>query len=315
MILITGGMGFIGLHTARAFVDAGEEVVITYYQTWREPSFIKNEFGKRVHVEQVDMTDREGVLALGRKHKITAVVQLAPSTRMLGPVDDLKAQLPALSNTLEASLEWGVRRVMIGSSTTMYSGLKEGPFREDQMLPLESRNATEAFKKTWEVLGQHFGAAAGLEVVALRIGGIWGPAYHSMLHLVTRWAHAAVRGVEPDYTTGRVAGEPYAEDATDLCYAKDCAMGIQLLTMAPNLNHSIYNIGQGHAVSNREVVDMVKSVIPQAKIELIPGRSERWRKNPILDISRISADTGYKPRYSVQEAIKEYIAWLRENDQ
>ena len=30
--LITGGMGFIGLHTARAFLDAGEDVVITYFQ-------------------------------------------------------------------------------------------------------------------------------------------------------------------------------------------------------------------------------------------------------------------------------------------
>ena len=59
MILITGGMGFIGLHTARAMLDAGEDVVITYYQTWREPDFIKDEFGGRVQVEQVDVTDRE----------------------------------------------------------------------------------------------------------------------------------------------------------------------------------------------------------------------------------------------------------------
>ena len=54
--LITGGMGFIGLHTAKAFVDAGEDVVITYYQTWREPSFIKDEFGKRVIVEKADVS-------------------------------------------------------------------------------------------------------------------------------------------------------------------------------------------------------------------------------------------------------------------
>ena len=39
-VLITGGMGFIGLHTAKAFVDAGEDVVITWFQTWREPDFI-----------------------------------------------------------------------------------------------------------------------------------------------------------------------------------------------------------------------------------------------------------------------------------
>ena len=58
MILVTGGMGFIGLHTTRALVDAGEDVVITYYQTWREPDFIKDEFDKRVKVEKVDVPDR-----------------------------------------------------------------------------------------------------------------------------------------------------------------------------------------------------------------------------------------------------------------
>ena len=77
MILVTGGMGFIGLHTTRALVDAGEDVVITYYQTWREPDFIKDEFDKHVKVEKVDVTDRDGLLALGKKYDITNIVHLA----------------------------------------------------------------------------------------------------------------------------------------------------------------------------------------------------------------------------------------------
>ena len=30
MILITGGLGFIGLHTARRFLDVDEQVVLTH---------------------------------------------------------------------------------------------------------------------------------------------------------------------------------------------------------------------------------------------------------------------------------------------
>ena len=101
----------------------------------------------------------------------------------------------------------------------------------------------------------------------------------------------------------------------DMCYAKDCAAGIQLLTMAPKLNHRVYNVGHGQATSNREVVDMIKGVVPEAKLELKPGRSESWRKNPSMDISRIAADTGYGPKYTVRGAIEEYIGWLRENEQ
>lgn len=313
MILITGGMGFIGLHTARAYIDAGEDVVITYYQTWREPSFIKGEYGKRVQVEKVDMTNREEVLEVGKKHKVTSIVHLAPSTRALGPVDDLKANMPALSNILEASVEWGVQRVMLGSSAAVYFSLPEGPFKEDQLLPLWSGNPTEAYKKAWETLGLHFGSRTGQEVISLRIGGIWGPVYHSMLHLVTRLAHAAVRGTEPQYTHAR-SGEPHDEDATDLCYAKDCARAIQLLTMAPKLQHSIYNIGQGYATANRKVVATIKETIPGAKLELKPGRGPRWKKDPYMDISRITADVGYEPKYTLHSALEEYVVWLRKNE-
>ena len=36
MVLITGAIGFIGLHTARAFLSTGESVVLTRYHSIRE---------------------------------------------------------------------------------------------------------------------------------------------------------------------------------------------------------------------------------------------------------------------------------------
>lgn len=41
MILITGGMGFIGLHTAKRVLEAGEDVVLMQHQARREPDFLK----------------------------------------------------------------------------------------------------------------------------------------------------------------------------------------------------------------------------------------------------------------------------------
>ena len=39
--LLIGGMGFIGLHTARGLLDAGEDVVLTRFRSWRLPSFLE----------------------------------------------------------------------------------------------------------------------------------------------------------------------------------------------------------------------------------------------------------------------------------
>jgi len=57
MILVTGGLGFIGLNTARALLDAGESCVLTRYRVSREPDFIREALGERVFVEQLDVTD------------------------------------------------------------------------------------------------------------------------------------------------------------------------------------------------------------------------------------------------------------------
>ena len=91
MQLITGGMGFIGLHAARAFLDAGEEVVLTQYRNAREPAFLKGEFGKRVHVEQVDLTSAHAVIDVVRKYDLNGIVHLAAPPVVGGTVPMLEA--------------------------------------------------------------------------------------------------------------------------------------------------------------------------------------------------------------------------------
>ena len=91
MILITGGMGFIGLHTARRFLDAGEDVVITRYRTWREPDFLQDEYGKRVRIESVDTTSHHDMLGAALKHKVTGIVHLSvPALTALTPAEDYR---------------------------------------------------------------------------------------------------------------------------------------------------------------------------------------------------------------------------------
>jgi nucleoside-diphosphate-sugar epimerase len=52
MILVTGGLGMIGAHTARALVDLGHEVVVTSHRRAEVPSFLAG----KVTVESLDIT-------------------------------------------------------------------------------------------------------------------------------------------------------------------------------------------------------------------------------------------------------------------
>jgi UDP-glucose 4-epimerase len=107
------------------------------------------------------------------------------------------------------------------------------------------------------------------------------------------------------------SGPPKANDGGDMCYVKDCGLGIQMAHMAPSLEHRIYNIGTGQATRNADLVTYIKGVVPEFEADLPPGGDVTDR---YLDLTRTTADTGYTPRYGVEKGLVEYVDWLRTHD-
>ena len=131
MILVTGGLGMIGAHTARALVDLGHEVVVTAYRRTDVPSFLAG----RVTVESLYVTDRDAFLALADRHDISDIVHLAGSIPGEDPVDFFRTDLTGLLNALDAARTWGVRRFAVASSLGVYIGRPEIPWHEGLELP------------------------------------------------------------------------------------------------------------------------------------------------------------------------------------
>ena len=165
-----------------------------------------------------------------------------------------------------------------------------------------------AYKKVFEIVGDYYSVRTKMSSVCARIAA-YGPLARGLNFLPARAVHAAVKGVTgPELAPGEAA--PYADDAMDFAYIKDTAEALAGLQLAPVLNHSIYNIGGGKSLSNREVADAVQKAVPGAKIELQPGRSSQ-PQYPALDISRLKEDIGWTPRYTIDSGIAEYVAWLK----
>jgi len=313
MILITGGMGFIGLHTARRFLDAGEQVVITQYTTRREPDFIKDEIGKRVFVERVDVTSPHDLTDVVKRHKVTGIIHLAvPGLAALSAAEDYRVNMLGLINVLEAARANDVKRVTYASSLTVYAGLKDGPFQEDALLPVQSTNPTEAYKKAWEILGLHYAQRTGLEAVSARIGGIFGPLYHTLANTPSRICLAAARGKPADFTGSR-GGAPKQDDLGNFCYVKDCALGLFSIQSAPTLPHRVYNVSSGRRETFGDFVAAAKKAAPDLKLDLEPGAGPRSKPNGYLNISRATEELGYKPQYTLEQSTADYIDWLRNN--
>jgi nucleoside-diphosphate-sugar epimerase len=172
-------------------------------------------------------------------------------------------------------------------------------------LPVASSNPTEAYKKALEVLGLFFGQRTGLDIVFLRVAGIFGPLYHSMANFPSRLCHAAAHGRAVD-TGGMRYGPPKADEGRDHCYVKDCALGIQMVHSASNLQHRIYNVGNGRSTTAAELVAYVRKVVPDFQFELQPGGDQTY-----MSLDRTTSEVGFTPKYGVADGIADYIDWLK----
>ena len=317
MILVTGGLGFIGSHTTRALLDVGEDCIVTQHHKTAVPDFLQAEIGTRLFVEPVDVTEADTLTAIGRRHSITGVVHLAdPAVAQV--LDTLRNDAPlqfsglflGLGNILDAAGEWGVQRVTVASTVGVYGGVGAGPWQEDMLLPVASLHGIPTMKKIAETLANFAATQAGLPIVSVRPSGIWGPGGRSasLFSALPALVHAAAR------TDGlpTADGELFAEDGSDLCYVKDCAKAIALLQVAPTLSHSTYNIGGGRVVTNAEVVASIHRCMSGFTAQLSPGNSTpKQPTGAFLDLGWLREDTGFEPDYSLDIGIADYIGWLR----
>ncbi|MGN9908912.1 NAD-dependent epimerase/dehydratase family protein [Phytohabitans sp. LJ34] len=300
MILVTGGLGMIGAHTARALVDLGQEVVVTSHRRAEIPSFLAG----KVAVERLDVTDRDAFLALGGRYDVSDIVHLAGSIPGEDPVAFFRTDMTGLLNALDAARAWGVRRFAVASSLGVYLGASETPWHEELALPTaDLPHLIVAFKKAVEPITTHALQGSGVQPVVLRIGSTWGPLMdpESPFNAIPPYISAVLRGERP--------GPLHAGDGGDSCYAPDAGRAIALLMTTETLRHDTYNVSSGRGFTHRELVDGLQAITPGLELDLLPG----GQPGPHLDITRLTKDTGFAPAFDVAAAVADYVAWRSGN--
>jgi UDP-glucose 4-epimerase len=317
MIVVTGGLGFIGSHTSRALLDRGESCLLVQRRGGTLPGAETEAADKRLVVAQADLRDRDAFLALGRAHRITGIVHLAGSVPWppgaQQPVAAARDAVGTLLTVVQAAVDWGVPRVTVASTIGVYAGIEAAnPLPEELPLSMSSPHVIPAFKKVGELLTDHLAGATGVEIVNLRISAVWGPLGRptSPFTPVPQLVHAAAHGTAPDLSA--LATPAHSDDGGDLCYVKDCGRAIALLQTAPTLRHRTYNVAAGRLTSNREIIDAIRAIVPDARVDLPCGRRPDGPAQDIyLDTTRLREDTGYQSGYDTDRAVADYLDWLR----
>ena len=318
-ILVTGAAGFIGMHAARALLDAGAAVIgVDNFDPYYDVRLKEARVGllaarPAFTFQRIDLADAAATSRLFRDGDFTRVVHLAaqPGVRhsLVDPGAYVRNNIDAFGHVLEGCRHARTAHLVYASSSSVYGANHVLPFSEDQPVdhPVSLYAAT---KKANELMAHCYSHLYGLPTTGLRFFTVYGP-----------WGR-------PDqapmlFTKAILAGLPIAvfnhgKMQRDFTYVDDIVEGVVRTLAKPPADSAasgapaaVYNIGHHEAVELEAFIATLETLLGRAAIRdyrpLQPGDVPAT----YAAIDRLEAATGFAPRTSLADGLARFVAWYR----
>jgi UDP-glucuronate 4-epimerase len=210
-------------------------------------------------------------------------------------------------NILEAAKGVGVRSVLFASSSSVYGENPKVPFSENDPVdnPISPYAAT---KKAGELICHTYHHLYAMNIACLRFFTVYGPrqrpdlAIHKFTRLILEGKPIPVFG---DGTTSR-----------DYTYIDDIIDGVEKAlawVCADGHRYDIFNLGESRPVELSRLVAVIEEEVgKKAAIERLPMQPGDVQRT-FADLAKSRTVLGYKPTTSIEEGMRAFVRWYREN--
>ncbi|WP_324778845.1 UDP-glucose 4-epimerase GalE [Thiobacillus sedimenti] len=331
-VLLTGGAGYIGSHTAVECLAAGHEVVVYDNLSNSSPTSLERVAqiaGRPVAFVEGDIRDRAALRRLFADHRIDAVVHFA-GLKAVG--ESVEKPLLYYDNNIGGSIALfeemaaaGVKAVVFSSSATVYGDPATVPITED--FPLSATNPYGRSKLVIEEMLRDIAHAdAGWKVALLRYfnpvgaheSGLIGEDPRGIPNNLMPYVAQVAVGRRPhlnvfggDYPT------PDGTGVRDYIHVVDLARGhVAALDRLPQL-HGVgtWNLGTGRGVS---VLDMVRA-FEAASGKRVPYEIVARRAGDVAqcwaDPGLAARELGWRAQYDLPRMCADAWRWQERNPQ
>jgi len=312
-VLVTGGAGFIGSHYVRqlvggaypAFADA--EVVVLDKLTYagNEANLAPVADSPRLRFVQGDICDAElvGELMTGTDVVVHFAAESHVDRSITGAAEFVVTNVLGTQTLLQAALNANIGKFVHISTDEVYGSIDSGSWTEKQ--PLEPNSPYSAAKAGSDLIARSYFRTHGLPVCVTRCSNNYGE-------------YQFPEKVVPLFVTNLMDGKkvPLYGDGLnirDWLHVDDHCRGIQLVVEGGRAGE-VYNIGGGTELTNYDLTGKLLEAMGADwdMVERVTDRKGHDRRYSV-DISKISAELGYKPQVPFEEGLARTVAWYKEN--
>lgn len=311
-ILITGGAGFIGAHTAKKLSELGHEIyIVDNFNDYYDPALKRariNEFlkGLDLKIYETDIRDYYALKKVFAENKINKILHLAAQAGVLyakeNPFIYAQTNVEGTLNLLELAKDFNVQQFVYASSSSVYGGNSKLPFSEtdETRSPLSIYAAT---KIADELMAYTYHHLYKISCTGLRFFTVYGP-----------WGRPDMALFK--FTKNILAGEPIevrgmSRMKRNFTYIEDVVSGIAgaLENVYP---YEIFNLGGDRSVDLKEYINQIEICLGKKAVKNYIDMDPSEVLETKADLTHAKEKLGYEPKVSVQEGVKKFIEWYKE---
>ena len=311
-ILILGGHGFIGSHTANILRNQGHTIGVVdcyhRYYTFPQEEYecVLKQRQDHCGADSVYPGQIEDAVFMENTFKsfqpnIVIHVATYPNAYMVkrNVIDATSNMVTATAVTLDLCVEHNVERVVFASSSMVYGDFtSEAPVETSRTNPLTLYGS---YKLQGEKMCQIWNREKGLEYSILRPSALYGTR-DMIVRVISKLAEAAMTSGEL-----RVQGP---DNKLDFSWVTDVASAFATAATHPACANEIFNCTRGKGRTILEAAQMVQARLG-GKIVTLP-HDDFYPNRDTLTSDKLKNMTGWNPQMDIDQGIPLYLNWLLE---
>ena len=312
-VFVTGATGLMGGWLVKALMREGAEIVALVRDQVPKSMLVRERLIDRITTVSGDLESLptlERAIAEYNPHTVfhlaaQPLVQVAKRD----PVGTLRANVMGTWNVMEACRITGRAHVVVASSDKAYGATDNLPYRETH--PLQGRYPYDVSKSCTDLIAQMYAATYGVKTAIARCGNLFGGGDLNFDRTI------------PGLIKATLANERFVirsdgKFVRDFLYVKDAAEAYltlgERLAEDESISGEAFNFSLGERLTVLDIVHMTLEIMGRTGLEpVIQNIASSEIREQYLDATKARERLGWRPKYGMEEAIRETVASYREH--